>query len=212
MALLRISGPRSVEIAEGVFLASPPLRTRPRHVSHGHVVDRDGRTLDTALGWFLQAPSSYTGEDTIEITTHGSDALLDLVLDAFVHGGARLAEPGEFTRRAFLNGRMDLVQAEAVIELINAGSTKGLRAAYGVLAGGLTRSVQRLREQLTDALMRLEGGLDFVEDVAAAELGDVSASVAQVLVEGRRMLETFEGARRRRDGWKVAILGPPNVG
>ena len=179
---------------------------------HGRVVDRRGVPLDAALAWYMQSPRSYTGEDTVEVTTHGSDALLDLVLEAAVHHGAQIAEPGEFTRRAFMNGRMDLLQAEAVVDLICAGSRQGLQAAYGVVSGRLTQLVGSMREELTRALVHLEAGLDFVEDVNTEELEEVDGIVRGVIDQGRELLETFEGARRRRDGWRVAIVGRPNAG
>ena len=164
------------------------------------------------MGWYLKGPKSYTGEDTVEITTHGSDALLELVLDAAIHHGARIADPGEFTRRAFTNGRIDLLQAEAVVELIHAGSRSGMQAAYGAVSGRLTQAVSSLRSQLTRALVQLEAQLDFVEDVDPEELERVDGIVSRVTDEARELLQTFEGVRRRRDGWKVVIVGRPNAG
>ena len=175
-------------------------------------MDSRREPLDAALAWYLKGPRSYTGEDTVEITTHGSNPLLDLVLDAAVHHGARVAEPGEFTRRAFMNGRIDLLQAEGVVDLISAGSRQGMQAAYGVVSGRLTRLVGSMREELTRALVQLEAGLDFVEDVSLEELGEVDGIVRGVIDQGRELLQTFEGARRRRDGWRVVIVGRPNAG
>ena len=164
------------------------------------------------MAWYLKGPKSYTGEDTVEITTHGSDALLELLLDAAIHHGARIAGPGEFTRRAFTNGRIDLLQAEAVVDLIRAGSRRGMQAAYGAVSGRLTEAVGSLRRQLTRALVQLEAQLDFIEDVSPKELGEVDCIVARVIDEARGLMQTFEGARRRRDGWKVVIAGRPNAG
>ncbi len=175
-------------------------------------MDRHREPLDTALAWYLKGPKSYTGEDTVEISTHGSDALLELVLDAAIHLGARVAEPGEFTRRAFLSGRIDLLQAEAVVDLILAGSRSGLQAAYGAVSGRLTEVVGSLRERLTRALVQVEAGLDFVEDVSPDELEEVGGIVSGAIGQAKELVETFEGARRRRDGWKVAIVGRPNAG
>ncbi len=175
-------------------------------------MDRHREPLDTALAWYLKGPKSYTGEDTVEISTHGSDVLLEVVLDAAIHLGARVAEPGEFTRRAFVNGRIDLLQAEAVVDLILAGSRSGLQAAYGAVSGRLTEVVGSLRERLTQALVQLEAGLDFVEDVSPDELEEVGGIVSGAIGQAKELLETFEGARRRRDGWKVAIVGRPNAG
>ena len=164
------------------------------------------------MAWFLKGPKSYTGEDTVEITTHGSDALLELVLDSAIHHGARIAGPGEFTRRAFTNGRIDLLQAEAVVELIHAGSRSGMQAAYGAVSGRLTEVVGSLRKQLAGALVQLEAQLDFVEDIGQEELVEVDGIVSRVIHEARELMQTFEGVRRRRDGWKVVIVGRPNAG
>ena len=164
------------------------------------------------MAWYLKGPKSYTGEDTVEITTHGSDALLELVLDSAIHHGARIAGPGEFTRRAFTNGRIDLLQAEAVVELIQAGSRSGMQAAYGAVSGRLTEAVRSLRKQLAGALVQLEAQLDFVEDIGQEELGEVDGIVSRAIDEARELMQTFEGVRRRRDGWKVVIAGRPNAG
>ena len=211
VALLRLSGTRALEIGIRIFRSRPRLR-RPRYVHHGRVVDRLQKPLDTAMAWYLKAPKSYTGEDTVEITTHGCDALLEIVLDAAIHHGARVAEPGEFTRRAFVNGRIDLLQAEAVVDLILAGSRSGVEAAYGAVSGRLTERVGSLREDMTRALAQLEAGLDFVEDVSPDELEEVDGILSGVISKARELLQTFEGARRRRDGWKVVIVGRPNAG
>lgn len=210
--MLRLSGTRALTIGTSIFVSRPPLG-RPRYVQYGRVVDRRRKPLDTAMAWFLKGPQSYTGEDTVEITTHGSDALLELVLDSAIHHGARIAGPGEFTRRAFTNGRIDLLQAEAVVELIHAGSRSGMQAAYGAVSGHLTEAVGSLRKQLAGALVQLEAQLDFVEDISQEEeLREVDGIVSSVIDEARELMQTFEGARRRRDGWKVVIVGRPNAG
>ncbi len=211
MALLRLSGTRALAIGTSIFVSRPPLR-RPRYVQYGRVVDRRREPLDTAMAWYLKGPKSYTGEDTVEITTHGSDTLLELVLDSAIHHGARIAAPGEFTRRAFTNGRIDLLQAEAVVELIHAGSRGGMQAAYGAVSGRLTEAVGSLRKQLAGALVQLEAQLDFVEDIGQEELGEVDGIVSRVIDEARELMQTFEGVRRRRNGWKVVIVGRPNAG
>ena len=211
VALLRLSGSRALAIGTSIFVSRPPLG-RPRYVQYGRVVDRRREPLDTAMAWYLKGPKSYTGEDTVEITTHGSDALLELVLDSAIHHGARIAGPGEFTRRAFTNGRIDLLQAEAVVELIHAGSRSGMQAAYGAVSGRLTEAVGSLRKQLAGALVQLEAQLDFVEDIGQEELGEVDGIVSRAIDEARELMQTFEGVRRRRDGWKVVIAGRPNAG
>ncbi|HJP33777.1 MAG TPA: tRNA uridine-5-carboxymethylaminomethyl(34) synthesis GTPase MnmE [Candidatus Latescibacteria bacterium] len=212
VGLVRLSGPRALAVAQQVFDGRPPLGRHPRQVTYGRVVDDDGRPVDTALAWYLAAPDTYTSEDIVELSTHGSNAVLDLVIERGICHGARLAEPGEFTRRAFLNGRLDLMQAEAVADLVHSQSVSGLRAAYGVLEGGLSVRVRRLREDLVDARARLESLLDFSEDVTSAELGDIDRLMARVEYEAASLVDSFRGARARLDGFTVVLAGRPNAG
>ncbi|HIG16375.1 MAG TPA: tRNA uridine-5-carboxymethylaminomethyl(34) synthesis GTPase MnmE, partial [Candidatus Handelsmanbacteria bacterium] len=177
IGMVRLSGDEALAIGRSLFHSRPRLGGRDRHVTHGQVVDHLDRPVDAAMAWYLSGPGTYTGEDVVEITTHGSDAVLALVVDRARQLGARQALPGEFTRRAFLHGRIDLLQAEAVADLIHAKSQGGLRAAYGVLGGDLSRRVRVLREDVVDVLARLEGMLDFSDDVSAAELGDMESAL-----------------------------------
>lgn len=211
--MVRLSGAAAVSIGRTIFHSSPALGTRPRRVEYGAVRDRRGQRLDTALGWSLAAPRSYTGEDMVEITTHGSDLVLEGVLDAALAAGAVLAGPGEFTRRAFLSGRLDLVQAEAVIDVIQAGGRQGLEQAYGHLRGRLSREVDELVDLLTRVVAQIEAHLDFAEE--DIEPRDRRGLVGDLDLFERRagaLLETFEGARRRLEGRLVTLIGQPNVG
>lgn len=211
IGLVRLSGSGAVRIAAQLFRSRPPLGSRPRHVEFGHIVDSEGRAIDTALAWFLKRPASYTGEDTVEISTHGSEVLLEAVVAEATRLGAVPAGPGEFTKRAFLSGRIDLVQAEGVVELILAASHSGMRAAYGVVAGQLSDRIGRLRHQAVEALALVESVLDFPEE-AQAQSEAVSALAGRLSAGAWELLHTFEGARRRRDGCSVVIVGRPNVG
>ncbi len=212
VGLIRISGPQALLIGRQLFVAEPVLGRRVRHVTLGRVVDDGGRPLDAALAWFLAGPSSYTGEDVVEISTHGSTAVLEAVVDRGRRLGARLAQPGEFTRRAFLNGRMDLLQAEAVVDVIQAQSEGSLQTAYGVLGGQLSARVRRMRDGLIDALARLESMLDFSEDVSAEDVGNVAAAIAEVLESATALVDSFKGARSRMVGFSVVLVGRPNAG
>lgn len=212
IGLVRLSGADALAASEGVFQSRQSLASRPRQVTFGHIISPEGGAVDTALAWYLPAPSTYTGECVVEISTHGSDAVLDLVVEGGLRGGARLAEPGEFTRRAFLNGRMDLLQAEAVADVIQAQSQGSLRAAYGVLGGDLSTRVEGLRELLVKALARIESQLDFSEDVSVEELHGVDEILQQAQDEAERLVSSFEGARARVQGFRVVLAGPPNVG
>ncbi|MDA0334016.1 MAG: tRNA uridine-5-carboxymethylaminomethyl(34) synthesis GTPase MnmE [bacterium] len=212
VGLIRISGPQALLIGRQLFVARSVLGRRVRHVTLGRVVDDDGRPLDAALAWFLQGPSTYTGEDVVEISTHGSTAVLEAVVDRGLRLGARLAQAGEFTRRAFLNGRMDLLQAEAVADVIQAQSLGSLKTAYGVLGGQLSARVGRMRDGLVDALARLESVLDFSDDVAVEEVGNVAVAIAEVMEGATALMDSFRGARSRMVGFSVVLVGRPNAG
>jgi len=161
----------------------------------------------------LKRPRSYTGEDTVEISCHGSSLVLETLVQAAISQGAVLAAPGGFTRRAFLNGRLDLLQAEAVIDLIQAGSKGNLESAYGHASGRLSRLVREVKERIIKALSRVEIGLDFTEeDIGEIGREQVLGEVQQVIELATRLAETFEGSRRRQSGLLIAIIGRPNVG
>ncbi len=216
VGMVRLSGPRAVAVAAAVF-RSPhgrdiQARTRQR-VFHGHVVDWEGRVLDEVLLHVMRAPHSYTAEDVVEITGHGGMTPLAAILDAVLRCGARPAGPGEFTRRAFLNGRIDLSQAEAVIDQIRARTTEALRAAGVAASGALLREIRGFRESLAGVLAHAEAAVDFpdedlpdlVNDALYARLSEARGGMA-------RLLETAERGRRYREGAMVVVAGRPNVG
>jgi len=191
-----------------------PLSEQPSHTQRRAVVidPGTGERLDDALCVVMRAPGSYTGEDVVELSCHGSPALLRAVLLRLIAHGARLAEPGEFTRRAFLNGRLDLAQAEAVALLISARTERAVKLAARGVAGELGRRLHALRDRLLDLVAGLEVTLDFPEDGVGTETR-AAASAVQALVAEIASLR--EGARRGRvvhDGMTVAIVGAPNAG
>lgn len=212
VGLVRLSGPQALPIGRVLFRSRPVLGHRVRHVTYGRVVDGEGRPVDAALAWYLEGPATYTGEDVVEISTHGSDAVLDLVVDRGKQLGAHMAQPGEFTRRAFLHGRIDLLQAEAVADLIQAQSAGSLQAAYGILGGELSDRVRLLREDLVDVLARLETLLDFSDDVDADEIGNLDATMERVEQGAAGLVGSFAGARARLRGFTVVLAGRPNAG
>ena len=183
-------------------------------ISYGEILDpADGSTIDEVLLLFMAAPKTYTREDVIEIHCHGGPLVLRKILECALREGARLAEPGEFTKRAFLNGRIDLAQAEAVIETILAKTPAGLRVANEQLRGRLSREVQGMRETLVGILAEIEGRLDFPDDA----LGEVpSDRIEEDLIRTAKGLEalitSFETGKMLRDGVVVAIVGRTNVG
>ena len=215
IGIVRLSGDRAVAIAAGMFESSRrrDIRENRGRVFHGHVKDAQGAVLDEVLLHVMRAPHSYTREDVVEINCHGGAGPLNAVLERALSCGARLAGPGEFTLRAFLNGRLDLVQAEAVIDRIQARTRAGLRAAAAAAEGVLSKSIRDMRDVLADALARIEAAVDFPEE----DLPELVDASLRVRLEGvhRRMLEllgTAEAGRLCREGASVAIVGRPNVG
>jgi len=209
-----LSGPRATAIAAAVVHGRTPLCEQPSHTQRLTVVvdPTTGERLDDALCVVMRAPRSYTGEDVVEISCHGSPALLRALLQILVAHGARLAEPGEFTRRAFLNGRLELAQAEAVALLISARTERAVKLAARGVAGELGRRLHALRDRLLDLVAGLEVTLDFPEDGVGTE-PSAAASAVQALVAEVATLR--EGARRGRlvhEGMTVAIVGAPNAG
>jgi tRNA modification GTPase len=212
VALLRLSGPHSLRVARELLSLGDTLGRRPRRVVTCAVRGPDGGGLDSALAWFLPQSASYTGEDTVEISTHGSPAVVHAILEAARAQGVRDAEPGEFTRRAFLNGRLDLMQAEAVADLIEAEGGTGAQVAYGVLGGGLSEKLRAWRKELVGCLARIEALLDFGEDVGPEETSDLRARMFHVEHGSRQLVASFGAARARLRGFSVVLAGAPNVG
>ena len=206
IGVVRISGPSSHHIARTILGRAEPLQ--PRHATFARI-----RGVDDVIATWFAGPRSYTGEDVVEISGHGSQVVLRGIVDAAMHAGARLAEPGEFTLRAFLSGRLDLVQSEAIADLIDAVTPLQARTAFDQLDGTLTRRIAGVDAALFDLIARLEASLDFPDEgyhfVEPARIGevlrDVTAEVDELLADARR-------GRTVREGARVVIAGRPNVG
>jgi len=212
IGIVRLSGPAALSISQQVFRSRRPLGERIRYVEYGRIW-AGGRAIDTGVAWCFAAPHSYTGEDTVEISCHGSMVVLEAVVEEALRLGAVAAVPGEFTRRAFLNGRLDLLEAEAVIDLIQASSKAHLDNAYGLASGRLSKMVKELKGQLVKMLSLLEIGLDFSdEDIDDIGRQEIQAALSEVVESSLRLAETFEGTRRRQEGYLVVLIGRPNVG
>ncbi|MDD2201266.1 MAG: tRNA uridine-5-carboxymethylaminomethyl(34) synthesis GTPase MnmE [Firmicutes bacterium] len=223
IAVIRVSGPGARDVAERVFVparassdsgdASGLCPAKGWVSKYGHVYDGSGDLIDEAIMSWMPGPSSYTREDVAEISCHGGTAVARAVLQAVLEAGARIAQPGEFTRRAFLNGRISLEQAEAVLSMINARTERARRAASSFLGGRLGAKVRKAQETIVSLMTLIEASLDFPEedipDVALKELADESVRIASLLEEAWR------DASRGRILWEgvsVAIVGRPNVG
>lgn len=216
IGIIRISGQKSLEIIRDIFKSpgNSPVEISPRKVHYGYVVDpeTDDR-IDEVIVTFMKAPRSYTTQDVVEINCHGGPVVLKKVLDLAINGGARIAEPGEFTKRAFLGGRIDLAQAEAVMDMIRARTDESRRVAFSQLKGELSRLINQLREDLIDFLIQLEARIDFCEDdIAPLDPGFKLEQVDKIQEEIKRILENFEKGKIYREGIRASIVGPPNVG
>jgi tRNA modification GTPase len=212
--VIRVSGPDAIPIVAPLLRGARPLAEVPSHtVRRVAVVDpKSGARIDEALGIVMRAPHSYTGEDVVELSCHGSPALLRMILLWLVDGGARLAAPGEFTRRAFLNGRLDLARAEAVALLIGARTDRAVALAARALAGGLSDRVHALRDRLVDLVAGLEVTLDFPEEHVGQDVDAARTTIVGLRTETERWLRAARHGRVVHTGLTIALVGPPNAG
>lgn len=212
VAIVRLSGPEALAVAEALFRSSSGQALEPRRLSHGSLIDQ-GRAIDEVLCVFMPGPKSYTGEDTVEFQCHGSPVVVEAVIAAALARGARAAGPGEFTRRAVLNGRMDLVQAEAVADLISATVAAGARQAWEQLQGALSGRLAEIRQAIIEVLAEVEANVDFSDEELPEEQLTVRGDRLETAEAGLAgMLEGFAAARRQREGYRVVFCGRPNVG
>jgi len=209
IGIVRLSGAHALQIAHG--LGCPALR--PRHACYTHFLDTDGEPIDDGLALYFPAPHSYTGEDVVELQAHGSPVLLQHLTTRCLSLGARLARPGEFSERAFLNGRLDLTQAEAVADLIAAGDLHAARAARRSLDGVFSRRVNAIAADLLHVRVHIEAMIDFVDEpidtLGADQVRERLSSIHDALTT---LLREAEHGRKLRDGVHAVIVGPPNAG
>ena len=208
LALIRISGPRASEMVSSLVGKDlPPRQALARRLR------LEKQVLDEAVITFWPGPGSYTGEDLVEISCHGNPLVVETILQALQKQGARMARPGEFTERAFLNGRIDLTQAEAVLDVLHAGSERALLAAQRALAGQLKDRLMEIRSGLLDLLARIEAYIDFPEEDIQPEVGEGFRRDVSRLLQGiSGLLSTAPLGQRLRSGYRLVLMGPPNVG
>ena len=219
IGIVRLSGSRALEIADRIFVPKdgrPPSSSDTHTLRYGWVSGKENgkpQMLDEALLSVMRAPRSYTREDVVEINCHGGMIALRRVLELVLEQGARLAEPGEFTKRAFLNGRIDLSQAEAVLDIIRAKTDSALRVGIEQLRGSLGKEIKRMRKVLLDVLTVLEADIDFPEDdMRGRGLDVISERLRQVDRDLKKILSAANKGRILREGVKAVICGRPNVG
>ncbi|NJD21325.1 MAG: tRNA uridine-5-carboxymethylaminomethyl(34) synthesis GTPase MnmE [Melioribacter sp.] len=214
ISVIRVSGTGSISAVGKIFNGKHDLLRCSTHTIHyGKIFDENKEMIDDVLISIFKKPNSYTGEESVEISTHGSSLIVQKIIQTLLKENIRLAEPGEFTKRAFLNGRIDLAQAEAVADLINSRTEASFRGARNQLDGLLSKKVEGLRNKLVTASSLIELELDFAEeDLEFVSKNEVIKLIDEIIFEIDQLLETYKFGKILRDGVNVAIVGKPNVG
>ncbi|MFC1560266.1 tRNA uridine-5-carboxymethylaminomethyl(34) synthesis GTPase MnmE [Candidatus Margulisiibacteriota bacterium] len=212
VGIVRISGSHSKKILHRIFKPAKKGIPESHKSTLGWVVDNSGDKMDKALALYMKAPNSYTGEDVVEISCHGSPALLKEVLSLSIYAGARMADKGEFTKRALLNGKVDLTQAEAVIDLMGAKTKEAVKAAARQLDGGISGEINSIKAKTLDLLTAIEASIDFPEEVGSVPAKEEAEAVKYILKQINSLIHTADHGRLYREGLCVAIVGKPNVG
>lgn len=218
IAIIRVSGSKALEIVNKIFKGKSSkdiFDMKPYTMRYGHIVDENNEIIDEVIISFFKGPRSFTAEDTVEINCHGGVVATNKVLQATIKAGARLAEPGEFTKRAFLNGRIDLSQAEAVMDIISAKTELSMKSAMSQSQGRLSQEINRLRAETLEVLSLIEYAVDFTEDDEEPDETipvRVKESVEKLINEVDSLLKTADEGKLIREGLSMVIVGKPNVG
>ncbi len=216
IGIVRVSGKEAIPSVERVFRSKKKRKltaVRNHSLLYGHIVDRKGKIVDEVLVSVMRGPHSFTAEDVVEINCHGGIIAVRKTLETVLKTGVRLAAPGEFSKRAFLNGRIDLAQAESIVDLINAKTERSLKTAVNQLAGSLSGEIRTIRAELLELMAHLEAGIDFPEhEIEEISRSRIEQQVKQILAKIKKLLESAETGRVFREGLKTVIVGKPNVG
>ena len=215
IGIIRLSGEKTFEIIEKIFIPKNKQKIeeiKGNSIKYGHIVD-EGKTIDEVLVSYFKAPKSYTAEDMCEINSHGGILIVRRILEICLKNGATLAEPGEFTKRAFLNGRIDLAQAESVIDIINAKTNKEVEASEKQLEGYLSSEISNIRKKVMDLMVYIEVSIDYPEyDVEEVTYSNAIKILEDIQNHLEKLSNSFENGKIIKDGIKLAIIGRPNAG
>ena len=213
IGIVRMSGKEAFNIIEKIFVPKNKSEIKGYSIKYGNIIDDNKNIIDEVLVSYFVSPKSYTTENMCEINTHGNNIILKKILELCIKNGANLAEPGEFTKRAFLNGRIDLSQAESVIDLINSKSEKEQKAAINQLEGYLSIEINKIKAKILDLMADIEASIDYpeydIEERTSQDIIDESKNILNML---KKLENTFEAGKILRDGVNVAIVGRPNAG
>ncbi len=212
VGIIRISGEDSIAVAEKIF-DKPLTQIEDRKIIFGHVKNFSGEVVDEAIALVMRAPKSYTRENVVELQCHGGSVVLREILKLTFEAGARPAERGEFTKRAFLNGRIDLTQAQAVLDVIQAKTTAALTVAQNQLAGKTSKTIREIRQAILNSTAHIEATIDFPEDdLDDVTLNEVDKNISEQILKLNKFLENQSAGKILREGLETAIIGKPNVG
>ena len=214
ISIIRISGDDALEVAQRIYQGKDLSKVASHTINYGHIIDPDtDKVIDESMVTVLRAPKTFTREDIVEINCHGGIVVTNHILQLLLSHGARMADPGEFTKRAFVNGRIDLTQAESVMDIVRAKTDKARQVAVGQLAGGLLHKIQAMRQEILDTLANVEVNIDYPEydadTVTAKQMSDTAKSVIEKI---NHLLKTVQEGKILRNGLVTAIVGRPNVG
>lgn len=213
IAIIRVSGDSSIEIVNKIFKGKDLTKVESHTINYGHIVDKD-KVIDEVLVSIMRAPKTFTREDIVEINTHGGIAITNKVLELLLLNGCRLAEPGEFTKRAFLNGRIDLIEAEGVMDLINAKTEKSRNLAINQVNGEVSKLIRNLRQRIIEILANIEVNIDYpeYEDIEEMTNSMILDNIDSIEKEIKNILSKSEDMKIIKEGIKTIIIGSPNVG
>lgn len=213
IGIIRVSGDSAIDVVDKIFYTKNGLKTKTSHtINYGYIVE-DGNIVDEVLVMLMKAPKTYTGEDTVEINCHGGLLVMQKVLKLVLKAGARLAEPGEFTKRAFLNGKMDLSKAEAVIDIINAKNEYALKSGMSQLNGNIRNRISTMREKILHEIAYIESALDDPENYSLDRYSKKLEKIINYLkIDIEKLIDSFSNGKIIKEGVETAIIGRPNAG